>query len=957
MTIFSVSQSFGGKALIDPSPLASDLQTAGYAVDHFLGKANSFTLPIGFKAGLGYILLEKSDLDSLGIDGATHSLILTGGNVPVEIKKLVILDSEVVDGSDTTTSRSVCLVRITDIRAIGRLSSIDKIYNVQDPTFNGTSYYKRSLNGSTPWTWETMIQDIWDNLPPDFGALDTDNAAFPTTKPDGFDFQGWDAWTALESALKSIERSIQLSPDGTFSVIIPGATGNGAQFTSLANFLVDHGHNAGNAAVYLPATIKVFFPNKTYAWHESTDPSEAVGKSYWRNRAFYSYEILTEGDNVFPGTKLSLHSSMYAIYDDSESKTLTNSSQLRLEAIRMAADYTTTATSDEVEMTFSGFHPIAFNGDVTSVAWYDFGNEPGVPQGAFTTITRFPRSPRIDITVSGRHKKTPLYFSPENYPGPADLATQHLDVEYLAIVKPTVDIPPLKAGRGEFQYGKSTGVDDFTTWHSSALPHWQIFHNFTTKTIAAEENYLAVWIQQRKKWVIVPNGTGGASLTLLQARDWMQVGGAVAVNIWRNNAGAWEQSTIGEGEEIEPQTAIAQDILHRSFLAPGDLVWGHQIGTTADGFAIYEILGESGLSQTGPSIGDVECGAEGTFQVTVANPNKQPTQQNETFDQTGDEYLASRKTKYSQPDCPVAYQAESVIACKAVGGCSRKIFMGEYVSLRYITANRKWEFKAIPDTLLVRCKLASDMCPNDLTANLTEIIPEGCCGEPPFEISTGVGLNTFKLSGRAGYNAFAVHIGTGNNFRLLQVQHKETEIVEQLEIDESETCPSLLKGVRKFSLMSCVQNPEVSPLLSFGEVTVVTGIQASGCDLTVARVKVCVAGGSAASDQTVTLSTVEVDVITGLGLDDSGAGESSVQDTLCRVLASTRTIKVCAAAEEIPGLVVLEFQSQIVVYNIVDTGTDILACYVEIFTPCIGDTFCEPVIETEICTTSSSPSS
>jgi len=499
-------------------------------------------------------------------------------------------------------------------------------------------------------------------------------------------------------------------------------------------------------------------------------------------------------------------------------------------------------------------------------------------------------------------------------------------------------------------------------------------------------------------------------LMLMRAHDWMDVGCAVEVSIWNFYSDSWEpDAALAGGEPVA--SAIAQDVGNRNFLKPSDLCWGRFLGTTKsssssddDSVDVYEIIGENGLHQTGKAMTPVDCGQSADFEITCGDP--EAGSPGEYFpedkdidmeDLSANDYLTLRKQLNGESvACPGDIKKHTIEACTPSKGCVRHIFEGEFAKLRYITSNRKWEARPVPDTLFAKGTLYAEMCPEN-DGQIQGLQPYGCCaGQQTVTIPNGTALNTsdFKLAGKTGYNVFAVYSGVGNTWMIIQVLHEEVELLEDVisDIGTSDDCPSVSGKKRKFALMTCVPEPEPFDLLTFEKMDAITGITLGTCGLelektsicvaavgassaggtvdfqqvevvtnvfagpdcsfTIDKKLVCVAGSLGASPSLATLMTVDVDVVTSFEVYDTSGDLLSAPDDggTCQVLAKTKTIKVCAASTESPfALDVITFELQSLLYNVYDDGEDIIGCWLDIFVPCVGGSFCDVVIPVDPC--------
>lgn len=132
-------------------------------------------------------------------------------------------------------------------------------------------------------------------------------------------------------------------------------------------------------------------------------------------------------------------------------------------------------------------------------------------------------------------------------------------------------------------------------------------------------------------------------------------------------------------------------------------------------------------------------------------------------------------------------------------------------------------------TLWGTAELQSDMCPGsdaDLADSLDEATPP-LFGQRPEGVTAA--LNLYDLAGQAGDQVAIFYSRVFCDWIVLQVQHKERQLITACAVTDIDTgpgvCATALKFTKeKFSIQSCGQSPEVETCLQFQQIDVVVDV-------------------------------------------------------------------------------------------------------------------------------------
>jgi hypothetical protein len=253
-----VPVTFANFGCIDPKQLFRACSDRDLPTDLWAGQANAFRFNAGEEPATGAVLLSGAAISQID-KSKGHDLVFEEEQGEVTFKNVNIVDAEcVVPGAEDDES-NVYLVRLADQRHFFK-ASIAKGFNIWDAA--GTAYTTDSKNGSSSWTWSTMVQHLWE-------AVGTTNlGAFPGLPftphgtPEGFEYWDDSAWHALNDVLHRIGCAIVNTVGTTAWTIVrmgEKASDHDQVESSLSPFrLWDNYPNDPNRS-WRPGTIRVAF--------------------------------------------------------------------------------------------------------------------------------------------------------------------------------------------------------------------------------------------------------------------------------------------------------------------------------------------------------------------------------------------------------------------------------------------------------------------------------------------------------------------------------------------------------------------------------------------------------------------------------------------------------------------------------------------------------------------------
>ena len=320
----------------------------------------------------------------MGLSKTTaHSLVFSDGSTTLTTAGLYLDRSHVLNRALRTDNNALRLVRAVDKRVLLQLSSIAKQYNVRIPAPSTTTgsglYYDASLDsGSTAWTWQTMLDDIWDKLPTAFaGATGPTLPSTPDGTPENFRFIGVSAWDALFVVLDHLGMSVAYDPIAdTFSYVDLGVfqTGLVDAKAALAGRLIYDFNPDPVIADAQPETIRVFFwRRELYQGIEK----DTVDTDNWEMMPYISKDVASAASSI-AGTVLPVWDTLPATIDAAGSTDNDTALDDRADYIASAVELRLGNAHSRQRYLYAGIATTIRPGEeVREVRWRDYGDGHG----------------------------------------------------------------------------------------------------------------------------------------------------------------------------------------------------------------------------------------------------------------------------------------------------------------------------------------------------------------------------------------------------------------------------------------------------------------------------------------------------------------------------------------------------------------------------------------------------
>lgn len=406
-------------ALLDPLEIRSNRLRFRRDAIPSLSRANSIYIPAGRYPVRGWILLDRENYNKLST--YSTSLELEVGNQSKTdnigtLKNLSIVQAQCVTYGLASDKKAIYLVEITDKRGV--ISNqwfqypLTAQYNIRAPAYPDV-FYSSSLNSGTTWTWETMLQNIWNSIDDANGDnLLGDWPGFPSGytvsgTPEGFWFNGVSAWCALNDILDHIGLTIacDLTQANPYTLVNPGA--DDESFTALQDKYAvttsplfckeDDQEYIDTGAGRVPRTVVVLFPRRNQIY--GTEETVRRDGKQWSTTAYYAISVSAPATFSSAVGKHYIWSDFDIKYDQEGNPLGADVATAQTIAAERVTQYFTRIyrqTLGYMNQTYSGALPFITGSQVDGVAYcQDYRDQRR--QGWKTKITRGACPPFADV--------------------------------------------------------------------------------------------------------------------------------------------------------------------------------------------------------------------------------------------------------------------------------------------------------------------------------------------------------------------------------------------------------------------------------------------------------------------------------------------------------------------------------------------------------------------------------
>lgn len=368
-----------------------------------LDQVNSFYCPSGCAPFRGWVLLPRYEYDQL--DHYSTSLQLNIGNTSNDdnvgtLKNLSIVQAKCVTRGVASDPNALYLIELTDGRGI--LDNewfkfpITTMYNVRASAYPQTSgtttYYSGSMNGgATPWTWSTMLQDMWTRMGTFLGAW-PGLPSTPSGTPEGMYYQGVPAWSSMCAVLTYLGMTVicDLTQNSPYTIVSVGASDTAlttAQTTYLTN-LEDDLEWLDVGAGRVPGTVVVLFRRRNSVF--GTEETVRSDEYQWSTTPLYSISVSAPSEFTGATGTHYIWSDFTVGYDMNNTVVAADAATaatIAAERVQQYFDMYYSGTSGSMMQSYAGALPFTTGPLVDIVCWSQY--RPDEPrQGWRTRIAR-----------------------------------------------------------------------------------------------------------------------------------------------------------------------------------------------------------------------------------------------------------------------------------------------------------------------------------------------------------------------------------------------------------------------------------------------------------------------------------------------------------------------------------------------------------------------------------------
>lgn len=395
------SVKWGDVWCLDPRRLYNACRRFGWPTDHWWGKANSFSSPLGGASGRGWLLVLRDDLNNVDRDAYLPLRFAENDDRYVEIHQVLFVRAVRVSGGKVEDPNAAFCVEVADCRHLGKFTYADRNYMLR---VDGDDLPTLDDNGDeieTEDSWTTLFTHLWSRCP-FLGAWPGLPGSFSVDLPPyNVRAIGVSAYATLNALLESfgccINYDATLDTDNsTLPPFIIVRLGDTAGETALADLireqekrLIWDAEAFEGIKAKFPAKIRVFFHAQNYQY-DGKWSADVDGAARWETQPFYSVEIPTSDydvpvSKVATGTVLPLWAAVLAEYSpgDEGGDAPSNQNELDVIAGLLAENYVLRLKNAWLHKIYTGIiKTIPLGPQLTGIRWADVG------QGLTTEIIR-----------------------------------------------------------------------------------------------------------------------------------------------------------------------------------------------------------------------------------------------------------------------------------------------------------------------------------------------------------------------------------------------------------------------------------------------------------------------------------------------------------------------------------------------------------------------------------------
>lgn len=349
--------------------------------------ANSLMVPSNRYPARGFFLVKRGDLNLLTGKYRTDLQLalddFRGG--AMTLQPFALVQARCVSRGLAADPDALYLLEVTDGRGLvwNRFYKfpLNAQYNVLAPAYPG-EYYSSSLVVGVPWTYNSMLGNIWGKMQTPLGAAFPGLPASITDVPANQIFPGVPAWEALTGQIDRLGLTIGvnciLDPDDNptpplYTIPILGTDDPlfDQLTTAFAGVLEDDLEYIDSGAGRAPGQIPVYFhrSNEFYG----TEETVRLDALQWSTSAYYAVVVTAPAPyNTSPGQDF-LWDDFTVRFDNDGNPVAVDVAQANLIALARVTEYFRRifrGTGGSRRRTYTGLVPFVPGSQVDGVRWY-----------------------------------------------------------------------------------------------------------------------------------------------------------------------------------------------------------------------------------------------------------------------------------------------------------------------------------------------------------------------------------------------------------------------------------------------------------------------------------------------------------------------------------------------------------------------------------------------------------
>ena len=336
--------------------------------------ANCYYALSGLQPDVGWLLLDRASyaqIDPYAID--LQLVISDFVNAPLTVSNLTVVQAQCVTRGLASDPNAVYLVQVTN--TVGALRNrwfafpLNAQYNVRAPAYDGL-YYAHSLDAGLPWTWGSMVGDLWGRASAMLGAYPGLPYA-PAGAPEGFAFVG----TSLADALQRVLDHLGMTVTGNYpnyQIVEIGAAD--AAFSALqagySVYLEDDMEYLDTGSGRLPGAVTVYFHRRNQYY--GTEETVRRDAQQWQAAPAYAVSVLAPAPFDAAVGAAFLWDDFTVRYDEDGSPLAADAATAATIAAERATQYFATilrGTAGYMRQVYAGALPFTTGSLVDGVCW------------------------------------------------------------------------------------------------------------------------------------------------------------------------------------------------------------------------------------------------------------------------------------------------------------------------------------------------------------------------------------------------------------------------------------------------------------------------------------------------------------------------------------------------------------------------------------------------------------